>query len=311
VDIYNLEREFITLSEYINPYSNSRRWLRGNLHGHTCCGKFMDAAVSGQIYANLGYDFMAITDHNLVHDSNQWRSWQEQVGLVIIPGEENGSTDHILEIGVSAVTPTSSESYVARAKTLRDAGGFIIGCHPQEYPDRGEKNVSDAAEILHGFELFNGLREGRGFDEMANVDLWDKILTQGHKVWGVATDDFHCAHITPGHGWVCVQMPEDVPEKVPWKTIVQQLKKGAFFASTYSSFEEIILEDGILKVTTKQSREIQIIADGGQVVFQVEGTNLEWRVESNLTYFRIEALSGVKRAWSQPFFQQFIHNDAD
>ena len=85
----------------------------------------MDAAVSGQIYANLGYDFMAITDHNLVHDSNQWRSWQEQVGLVIIPGEENGSTDHILEIGVSAVTPTSSESYVARAKTLRDAGGFF------------------------------------------------------------------------------------------------------------------------------------------------------------------------------------------
>ena len=44
------------------------------------------------------------------------------------------------------------------------------------------------------------------------------------------------------------------------------------------------------------------IADGGQIVFQVEGTNLEWRVESNLTYFRIEALSGVKRAWSQPFF---------
>ena len=70
-------------------------------------------------------------------------------------------------------------------------------------------------------------------------------------------------------------------------------------------------DDGILKVTTKQSREIQIIADGGQVGFQVEGTNLEWRVESNLTYFRIEALSGVKRAWSQPFFQQFIHNDTD
>ena len=66
MDIYNLEREFITLSDYINPYTNTRRWLRGNLHGHTCCGKFMDAAVSGQIYANLGYDFMAITDHNLV-----------------------------------------------------------------------------------------------------------------------------------------------------------------------------------------------------------------------------------------------------
>ena len=262
----------------------------------------MDAAVSGQIYANLGYDFMAITDHNLVHDLNQWKSWQEQVDLIIIPGEENGSTDHILEIGVSSVTSTLSESYVARAEALRGAGGFIVGCHPQEYPDRGEKNISDAAEILHGFELFNGLREGRGFDEMANVDLWDRILTRGHKVWGVATDDFHCAHITPGHGWVCVQVPEDSSEIVPWRTIVQQLKKGAFFASTYSAFEEIILEDSVLKVTTKQSREIRIVADGGQVIHQVEGTSLEWCVESNLTYFRIEAISGVKRAWSQPFF---------
>ena len=271
----------------------------------------MDAAVSGQIYADLGYDFMAITDHNLVHDVDQWRAWQEQVNLVIIPGEENGSTDHILEIGVQAVTPTLSESYVGRAKALRDAGGFTVGCHPQEYPDRGEKNVSDAAEVLHGFELFNGLREGRGCDEMANVDLWDQILTRGHKIWGVATDDFHCAHITPGHGWVCVQVPENVPQKVPWQTIVQQLKKGAFFASTYSSFEEIILEGGILKVTTKQSREIQVVADGGRVICQVEGTNLEWCVEPNLTYFRIEALSGVKRAWSQPFFPTIHTNVAD
>ena len=298
------------MSDYINPYSSSRRWLRGNLHGHTCCGKFMDAAVSGQIYANLGYDFMAITDHNLVHDLNQWKSWQEQVDLIIIPGEENGSTDHILEIGVSSVTSTLSESYVARAEALRDAGGFIVGCHPQEYPDRGEKNISDAAEILHGFELFNGLREGRGFDEMANVDLWDRILTQGHRVWGVATDDFHCAYITPGHGWVCVQVPEDSSEKVPWRTIVQQLKKGAFFASTYSAFEEIILEDGVLQVTTNQSREIRIVADGGQVIHQVEGTSLEWCVESNLTYFRIESINGVKRAWSQPFFSTNHSEDA-
>ena len=298
------------MSDYINPYSSSRRWLRGNLHGHTCCGKFMDAAVSGQIYANLGYDFMAITDHNLVHDLNQWKSWQEQVDLIIIPGEENGSTDHILEIGVSSVTSTLSESYVARAEALRDAGGFIVGCHPQEYPDRGEKNISDAAEILHGFELFNGLREGRGFDEMANVDLWDRILTQGRRVWGVATDDFHCAYITPGHGWVWVQVPEDSSEKVPWRTIVQQLKKGAFFASTYSAFEEIILEDGVLQVTTNQSREIRIVADGGQVIHQVEGTSLEWCVESNLTYFRIEAINGVKRAWSQPFFSTNHSEDA-
>ena len=65
---------------------------------------------------------------------------------------------------------------------------------------------------MHGFEIFNGLRESRGCDETANVELWDQILTEGGQIWGVATDDFHCAYITPGHGWVMVQIPEDLIE---------------------------------------------------------------------------------------------------
>ena len=51
----------------------------------------MDASVSGQIYANLGYDFMAITDHNNAHTLEQWQKWQAGTDLVFIPGEENGS----------------------------------------------------------------------------------------------------------------------------------------------------------------------------------------------------------------------------
>ena len=63
---------------FLNPYTYSTRWLRGNLHGHTCCGRFMDVSESGPMFASLGYDFMAITDHNMAPDEEQWRLWQGQ-----------------------------------------------------------------------------------------------------------------------------------------------------------------------------------------------------------------------------------------
>ena len=269
----------------------------------------MDASVSGQIYANLGYDFLAITDHNLAHAPEQWQKWQAENSLTIIPGEENGSKGHILELGVYDVTPTGTDIYTERAKLLRQAGGFVVGCHPQEYPDCGEDDIRDAVGMLHGFEIFNGLREGRGCDEMANVALWDQILTGGGRIWGVATDDFHCAYVTPGHGWVCVQVPEDAPDPVEWGMIVQQLKNGAFFSSTYPAFEKITLgsngsSSDILAVEARGTRELRVIGDGGAVLHRSRSNRLEWKVEPNLTYFRVEAVSGIKRGWSQPFYRE-------
>jgi hypothetical protein len=269
----------------------------------------MDASVSGQIYANFGYDFLAITDHNMAHTPEQWQKWQAENSLTIIPGEENGSKGHILELGVYEVTPTGTDNYTERAKLLRQAGGFVVGCHPQEYPGCGEDDIRDAVGMLHGFEIFNGLREGRGHNEMANVVLWDKILTSGGRIWGVATDDFHCAYVTPGHGWVSVQVPEDTPNPVDWGTIVQQLKAGAFISSTYPALEKITLESDDtssdkLVVEARGTRELRVIGDGGTILHRATGNHLEWKVESKLTYFRVEAVSGIKRGWSQPFYRE-------
>ena len=286
---------------YLNPYSDSTRWLRGNLHGHTCCGRFMDVSQSGPMYASLGYDFMAITDHNLAPDEAQWRTWQDQAGLILIPGEENGRTDHILEIGVFKVAETPSEDMRERAQALRDAGGFVAACHPQEYA-HGAQNVYSAAGVAHAVEIFNGLREGRGCDEAANVGIWDAVLIQGHRMWAIATDDFHCQYTSPGHGWVCVQAPED--SEVTWQMLVEQLKRGAFFASTYPSFKSIALDGDVLRVVgDKFARELRVIGPGGRVLHCAEGPEMVWEVAPELAYFRLELHCGVRRAWSQPFFR--------
>lgn len=198
-------------------------------------------------------------------------------------------------------------SYAARAQALREAGSFIVGCHPQEYL-HGSENIRVGAQALHAFEIYNGLREARGANEAANIALWDELLTKGERIWGVAVDDFHCSYITPGHGWVCVQMPEEA-ETI--KMIVEQLKLGAFFASTAPAFKEIFLDDGILRASTNRHvQRMRVIGSGGfgtpfqgtqpkgKTVYEVEGNELEWQTLPGLTYFRIKAECGVKRAWS-------------
>lgn len=265
----------------------------------------MDLAVSGAMYKGLGYDFLAITDHNRTHDEAQVAKWAAEAEIIVVPGEENGSTDHMIELGVHTVTETGSTDYLERARALHGGGGFVMGCHPQEYADdgRGERNIERSWEWLDAIEVYNGLREARGTDETRNIELWDRILTAGGKIWAVAADDFHCQYVGPGCGWVQVQVPEDA---VPtWQLIVSQMKKGAFYASTYPVFEAIQFEDDTLTVTVdKRTKEIRIIGPGSKILAATEERTLEWQATAGLSYFRIEAVSGIKRAWSQPFFAQ-------
>lgn len=146
------------------------------------------------------------------------------------------------------------------------------------------------------------MRELRGTEEARNIALWDRVLSAGHRVWGVATDDFHCQYVSPGHGWVCVQAPEK-GQPVSWNVIVDQLKRGAFYSSTGPAFHRLALDNGQLHVEAEKIvQRVRIIGPGGQMLVEVEGSALTWAVAADLAYFRVEADCGIKRAWSQPFF---------
>jgi hypothetical protein len=262
----------------------------------------MEISVSGPMYAALGYDFLVVTDHNKALDARQWSQWQDSANLILVPGEENGATDHIVEVGVHQVTSTHDEMYVDRARILRQSGGFIVGAHPQEYP-HGAENIRAAADELHAFEIFNGLREARGCDEFANITLWDELLTDSKQIWGVAVDDFHCDYITPGHGWVWVQIPENLTS-VTWSTIVDQLKTGAFYATTYPRIHSVVHEHDALHVHADQhTQRLKVIGPGGDTLYEVQSNQLKWQPPVGLAYFRVEAECGIKRAWSQPFYE--------
>lgn len=261
----------------------------------------MDISESGRMYARLGYDFVSVTDHNKTWNAQQIRGWEQAAGLIVVPGEENGATDHIVELGVHQVSPTSNQIFADRAASLRAGGGFVMACHPQEYP-HGEQNLRAAASSLHAVEIYNGLRELRGTDERKNIAIWDQLLTQGERLWAAATDDFHCQYTTPGHGWVCVQAPRD-DQPATWQVVVDQLKRGAFYASTGPSFSKITLDGAQLQVEADDLvHRVRVIGPGGRVLAENEGCRLNWTSSEGLAYFRVEADCGIKRAWTQPFF---------
>lgn len=108
----------------------------------------MDISESGRMYGRLGYDFLAVTDHNRTWTPAQIRGWEEASGVIVVPGEENGATDHIIELGVHEVTTTASDRFADRAAALRQAGGFVMACHPREYA-KGDQNICDGVRSLH------------------------------------------------------------------------------------------------------------------------------------------------------------------
>ncbi len=289
------------MTTYESPYRNTDfRWLRGNLHLHTCCGPYVDPAISGEQYVQLEHHFMAITDHDRVPKVEEWEQWIATAPLLLIPGVERGVPEHVLNIGVTTLGTHTDGNYEESVRQMVSQGGFVVGAHPQQYKN-GSDLIRSAASSLHALEIFNGLRKKRGFPEEANVVLWDELLTSGERIWAIATDDFHQQYISPGHGWITVQIPHEI-EKVTWQDLVAQLKVGAFFASTGPSFESLLWDGEILDVLVSlPCSAIQVIGPEGRLLSKQQGAALRWKAPTGLRYFRVEALHEGNCAWSQPF----------
>src|ERR1051326_2820062 len=83
-------------------------WLRGNLHTHTTRS---DGALTPEevlaTYENLGYDFLAISDHDLLIPP---AAFQARTKMTLIPADEvtrNGP--HILAVNIREVIPPDAD----------------------------------------------------------------------------------------------------------------------------------------------------------------------------------------------------------
>ena len=316
-----------------------QKWFKGNIHTHTNAGGARTGYPHGDPaadsdpetvtawYRRHGYDFLVLSDHNhrtLLDYGTGKRRFRRPL---MIPGEEvsiriDGGTKavHLGAVGITRVVePIDAtgvvETLQANVNAIREAGGIAAINHPN-FTWAFDHEAISQVRGAHLLEVFNGHPRvnvygagGRpGYEE-----IWDKVLSAGLPIWGVATDDSHQFkgefgphRINPGRGWVMVRAPE-----LEADSIVDAMRAGEFYASTGVALDRLecgpegirlsICPEGDALFTTR------FIGTDGAVLKEIFGQEAEHEPRGDETYFRASVISSTgSRAWTQPMFTRRV-----
>jgi hypothetical protein len=193
-----------------------------------------------------------------------------------------------------------------RASVLAEQGGFTIAAHPTwcaATPD-----VYANCPDLMALEIYNAYCDEAYTNGLA-TEIWDMVLGQGKRVWGVASDDAHINsrkryYSDAGKAWVEIWAKELSKE-----AILQALKRGSFYSTQKPKFTSIKVEASTIQVTCSPVSQVRWRTYGkvGFVDYAPEGGSL---TQSSLPgwfepriFVRIELVDHHgKKAWSNPFF---------
>jgi len=245
-------------------YDLSGKWFKGNVHLHT---NVSDGRQTPQeaaaAYAAAGYDFIALTDHNVASDASTMESkWP----LLVIDGVEINGTDlagtdyHAACLGTFRGLPVES-GFVAMLESLRAQDGVLILAHPRLM-------YHSADEVLRyrfdGVEVYNQLGAPRGRPD--GEYHWDVMLEHDPDTLAFAVDDAHqCGDdldAEPGTtswrgGWIVVNAPERTQG-----ALLAAIKTGNFYSSCGPSIHSIDLADGKVVLHTSPVRRAWLLGSG-------------------------------------------------
>jgi hypothetical protein len=283
-----------------HPYRALRggHWLRGNLHTHTTRSDGSDAPqVVLDRYAQAGYDFLAITDHDLPAVARDYRAWNAR-GLILIPGNEiTAHGPHMLHINLRR----RIEPRALRQQVILDAnrdGGFVVVNHPNWGEDFDHCSIARLREWVGfaGIEIFNGTIHRLHGSTLA-TNKWDMLLGAGRRVWGFANDDLHHPDDF-AQGWNMVYA-----QRRSGGSIVEALMAGRFYASTGLVINAIDVRGGSIRVQAAGARRMVAVGAVGRRLAMVDGDTFTYQPDGQSPYVRVECYGdGEAAAWTQPFF---------
>lgn len=254
-----------------SPYDNgfTGQLLRGQLHCHSI--QDIDHLIQfsmkwdflAQDYANVGFDFVALTNHYTVSKD------LDDPALLWIPGSMELTPDpaagvaygcpatwinlpHVLAIGTQSASnsdlwanhgysPSVVDSVKIRASNIHSKNGLALIAHPD---DEGWGVKAGFLPLYHNFAvsakdlrlLYSGdssvkpdgiaIYNSGGGGHYADVK-WDEVLRSGYKVWGFAEEDFHPKQgFEMGKAWVAV--PGSSSDD--WGPIKSKLSNGQYYS---------------------------------------------------------------------------------
>ena len=299
------------------------RWFKGNLHTHTTeSDGDQEPEKVTRWFRQHGYDFLVLSDHNhltLLDYSSGKRRFRKPL---MIPGEEvsvvtgNGTVPvHINGIGISRlVEPIDADEVVAtiqaNVNAILEAGGIASINHPNfkwAFDHEAIKQVAGASLL----EIFNGHPATNvygGPGKFSYDEIWDRVLTAGRAIFGVATDDSHNYTdfnpfvSNPGRGWVVVRATE-----LSQEAIVEGLASGDFYSSTGITLTDVQVSKEAVSLSIEQMRDYiyttRFVGEGGKTLAESAGLEATYRPKGDEGYVRAEVRSPVgTKAWTQPVF---------
>jgi hypothetical protein len=286
-------------SPFINPFTKSGNWYKTNLHTHstTSDGKLILSDVVKK-YRSLGYNVLAITDHEKSNDVNGY----SDANFILISGMEThpkchtASKFHLVCLNLPAGFVMPKELEVQqRIDLVKKVGGEVIFAHP--YWSGHTINEIAPLNGIIGLEVYNNTcyECGKGISSVQ----WDDVLKSKKYIAGFANDDMHEPNIAGG-GWNMVKAEKLTPDAV-----MKAIKAGCFYSTSGPKIEDFRVEGNKVYLRCSPAKEIRLIdnAHGGQII-RAKGSQLLTKFEKevkNSQYVRAEIVDvNDKCAWTNP-----------
>lgn len=203
--------------------------LRAALHVHTAEstnfewpdeGTTVTPAEQIDHYQELGYDVVALTDHDRI--SYPWsRFGREDSPMVAVKGIELSKNDNLVSLFNDYEDHTGegcwvSDGFEGCIQNVQDRDGVIYLAHPMRNGDICRAGFCDSIFLkypcVYGMEVLNVGQFGRNM----SIDLWDQVLSDlmpGRHVFGSSSDDSHSTSMS-GKGWTYILATERTSDEV-------------------------------------------------------------------------------------------------
>jgi hypothetical protein len=296
-------------------------WYKGNTHTHTI-NNGGDSTPDEVVrwYRTHGYQFLVLTDHNFltrVDGLNAVHGAEDK--FLVVQGEEVTSSAenkpvHVNGLDVQRLVEayngvTIGETLQRNIDNIREASGVPHINHP----NFGWAMTSEDLRATRNYKLFeihNGhptVNNEGGGGVPGLEEVWDRILSSGSIVYGMATDDAHVFKDPgnplvsgPGRGWVMVRAP-----RLEAGALMSALERGDFYASTGVVLDEVNATAKGLAISVHpegvSKYRIQFIGSGGRVLSEVGEASASYTYVGDEGYVRAKIIESNGRiAWVQP-----------
>jgi hypothetical protein len=297
------------------------KWYKGNTHCHTLHsdGDEFPRRVM-RWYRDHEYNFLVISDHNLITEV-AFLDTDPKDDFILIQGEEvtdgfEGAPVHVNALGLDEpIEPQGGRSIVETLQNdvdaIRRAGAVPQINHPNWKWAFTDAEMSSLTDVFL-FELYNvGLTcnnfAAGGRDGME--EIWDKILSRGVRMYGVASDDAHdylgefsSRKSNPGTGWIMVRAESLTPE-----AILTAMENGDFYSTVGVVLKEVQVTGTEYRVEIEPYYDAayttQFIGENGRVLRQSHDIVSTYTFRGDELYVRARVFESSGRfACTQPAF---------